>query len=218
MIKVPPGQGNDSRRTPSERRHFRLGNWGDVEVALSLAASSSVCFVCCICFVDPLDSKGSTQKEGNVMATSPPEPITPSEADALLARESSRRLAPYLQAERELRLRICLGESGEEDLAIPAAVLRLLSFALEQMAEGNAVTLLPVHAELTTQEAADLLNVSRPFLVRLLDEGQIPHRKVGTHRRILLRDLLDYKRRTTIDRSAALEELAEQAQELDMGY
>jgi excisionase family DNA binding protein len=152
------------------------------------------------------------------MSTNTLEPVTPSEADTQLAKESSRRLASYLETRREFRPFIVLDEAANEVLAIPSAALRLLSLILEQMAEGNAVTLLPVHAELTTQEAADLLSVSRPFLVGLLDNGSIPHRKVGTHRRVLLRDLLEYKRKTAADRSAALDELARQAQELGMGY
>jgi len=157
-------------------------------------------------------------KEVNAMSTSTLELVAPSEADARLARESCRRLAPYLEADRELHPRLSPDEPGGESLAIPPSALRLLSFILEQMARGNAVTLIPVHAELTTQQAADLLSVSRPFLVKLLDEGTIPHRKVGTHRRVLLRDLLEYKRKSDTDRSAALDELATQAQELDMGY
>lgn len=162
--------------------------------------------------------RNELQKEVNTMSTSTLELIAPSEADARLARESCRRLAPYLEAERELHPSISPDDAGGESLAIPPSALRLLSFILEQMARGNTVTLVPVHAELTTQQAADLLSVSRPFLVKLLDEGTIPHRKVGTHRRVLLRDLLEYKRKSDTDRSAALDELAAQAQELDMGY
>ena len=86
------------------------------------------------------------------------------------------------------------------------------------MGQGNAVTLIPLHAELTTQEAANLMNISRPYLNKLLDRGDIPHHKVGTHRRIRFEDLERFRGRREVERRKALEELAAQAQELGAGY
>jgi excisionase family DNA binding protein len=148
-----------------------------------------------------------------------PQTVTPSEADRLAARDSSRRLAPYLAKKRKVRVQgVPEGGRAEESLPLPAPVLDLLFAILTEMAEGNAVTLIPIHAELTTQQAADLLNVSRPFVVELLEKGEIPHRKVGTHRRILFRDLMEFKQHSEAKRKKALDELVAEAQEQDMGY
>jgi excisionase family DNA binding protein len=105
-----------------------------------------------------------------------------------------------------------------ESLEIPAEAFKLLAYILTEMGQGNVVTLTPIHAELTTKQAADLLHVSRPFLCKLLDSNKIPHRKVGRHRRVKYVDLMAYKKATDNDRSQVLDELVKQAQELDMGY
>jgi len=146
------------------------------------------------------------------------EPVTPSEKDSALAKESSRQLARLLGARKELALQVLKDGHPSEPVRVPVAAVRLLLNILTEMAKGNAVTLVPIHAELSTQEAADLLNVSRPFLVKLVDEAKIPSRKVGTHRRVLLGDLMAYKKLSDQKRKKALEALAAEAQELHMRY
>jgi len=129
-----------------------------------------------------------------------------------IARISSKKLAKF----RNKALKIQLG--GKSECSIPASAIPLLAEMLSVMAEGQAVTIVPVQAELTTQQAAEVLGVSRPFLVKLLDDGEIPHRLVGTHRRVLLNDVLEYRRQTDRNRETTLEELAAEAQKLGLGY
>ena len=146
------------------------------------------------------------------------EPVTPTEKDTALAKESSRKLAPLLGSKKEMTLQVLKDGNPSEPVLVPMAAVRMLVHILTEMAQGNAVSLIPIHAELSTQEAADLLNVSRPFLVKLLDEGKIPSRKVGTHRRVLFSDLAAYKKQNDKERQQALEDLATDAQEANMGY
>ena len=147
------------------------------------------------------------------------ETVAPSEADALLARESSRRLATR-KLGRKSSIRIQVLDDGEEaeTVSVPASALRLFFHLLTEMAQGNAVTLIPTHAELTTQQAADLLNVSRPYVVKLLDEGRIPSRTVGKYRRVRFDDLMAFKRKDDDARAKVLDQLTTEAQELGMGY
>lgn len=141
--------------------------------------------------------------------------MTPSAQDAAIARASGQLLSRF--AHRKLTLRVC--DAGhDEPLELPTGAVELLMDILEAMAAGRGVTLIPENAELTTVQAAEILNVSRPFLIRLLDEGQFPHRKVGKHRRIRMEDVMAYKARIDSDREALLDQLAAEAQELDMGY
>ncbi len=146
--------------------------------------------------------------------------VFPTAEDTLIALDSSRKLAGLAAEGGESVPQFHLQSTGlaEPPVALPAAAVRLLQEILAELAKGNAVAVMPVDAELTTQEAADLLHVSRPFLVEQLEQGIIPHRKVGTHRRVRAQDVIEYKHALDQNRLKALDELAAQAQELDMGY
>lgn len=143
----------------------------------------------------------------------------PTSEEVALARESGRALSAYLQTRAETQqIEIFDDKGAAHPVRIPISALRLLVDVLIEIGEGNAVSIIPIHAELTTQEAADLLNVSRPFLVQLLERGEIPFHKIGTHRRVRYQDVIAYKERIDAKRHKALDELAEQAQALEMGY
>ena len=114
-------------------------------------------------------------------------------------------------------VKVRVAEAADE-VALPREAFELLLTILGEMADGNAVTIVPVTAELTTQQAADVLQVSRPFLIQLLDAGKIPFRLVGTHRRVLARDVFRYRDEARAASESAMDELAAISQKHGLGY
>jgi excisionase family DNA binding protein len=144
--------------------------------------------------------------------------IMPTAAEANLAKESSRTLAKALP-KRKSSVTIKVGEDNSfTDVIVPMSALKLLLNLLGEMAQGNAVTIMPMHAELTSQQGADLLNVSRPFFIKLLDDKKIPFRKVGRHRRILAKDVFEFRQKQEQLTEESMKILAAEAQKLKLGY
>jgi excisionase family DNA binding protein len=144
------------------------------------------------------------------------EPVQPSEEVSALAADASRRLFRVIGSDQRETCVVRFESAPDEPLVLPVAAVRLLGALLTELAKGNAVTLMPYHAELTTQEAANILNVSRPFLIGLLEAGQLPYHKVGTHRRIRFSDLIIYKRRRDAESEMALREIAAISQDMNL--
>ena len=143
----------------------------------------------------------------------------PNDALAAEAKAAARALSRLLRLHTKSSVRFLLeGPRKAGAVTLPRAALDLLVELLAQMAGGHAVEVVPVQAEITTQQAADMLNVSRPYLVRLLDEGKIPCSKVGPRRRIRRADVLTYKQIDEERRRGAAEELASEAEKLGLGY
>lgn len=143
----------------------------------------------------------------------------PTPKDSEQAQEAIRALSKILQRKSSRAIRV-QPEGGKEEVSVtvPREALELFLDILAEMANGNAVSIVPVHAELTTQQAADMLNVSRPFLVNLLDEGKIPFRLVGTHRRVKVADIVTYKEKDSAHRKSVMDELTAEAQKHELGY
>lgn len=143
------------------------------------------------------------------------EPVVPTERDVQLANKVMSELST---AKGQPPAQYKLASTTGFEIELSEGAFELLVRILSEMSKGNGVMVMPIHAELTTQQAADFLNVSRPFIIGLLDRGEIPFRTVGRHRRIRLEDIMSYRRQTEQKRLAVLDELAAQAQELNMGY
>jgi len=149
-------------------------------------------------------------------------PTPPARHDVHAAAQGQRALAAYLADEQPIaptqHIQILDHRNQAHQIELPTTALRLLANVLSEMADGNAVQIVPVHTELTTQEAASLLNVSRPHLVKLLEAGDIAFHRTGKHRRVRLADLMQYKQARMRVSEAAMAELARLSQELSMGY
>lgn len=145
--------------------------------------------------------------------------LLPTDHTIKLATQSQRELSTYLVLDTDVqKIQIVDQHQQSHVIELPTAALRMLLNILTELSEGYAVKLVPIHAELTTQEAADLLNVSRPHVVKLLEQGHIKFHKIGKHRRVLYADVLAYQQQQKQNSIEAMSELMSQAQSLGMDY
>ena len=143
-----------------------------------------------------------------------PEALATTDVEAATARTAARRLEQIAKADRDITIHI----AGEANVAIPlpAKAVQMMVRILTAMADGKAISLIPHEAELTTKQAADFLNVSRPFVCKLIDEGKLPARLVNRHRRVKFADLVEFERNSKMDRRKAFAEMAEMTRDLGL--
>lgn len=135
--------------------------------------------------------------------------------ESTIAHESSIALARQIQKGEDLKIRV-EGDQEEEIIVLPATIVTLLLGMLRMKANGVSLALTPLHSELTTSQAAEIINVSRPYMIKLLEAGEIPYHKVGSHRRIRREDVMTYKQNRRRERAAILDELTAEAQDLGL--
>lgn len=143
-------------------------------------------------------------------------PILPDESDISTAVEVLPHVRDYLASHTDSVIRLVVADDPQETLLVPRGAVELLARILAHMAAGQGVSVVPAHAELTTQQAAELLNVSRPFLIGLLEAGEIEYRKVGKHRRVKAQSLMGYMARDGQMRREAADELTQLSQEMGL--
>jgi len=141
----------------------------------------------------------------------------PSEYEILMARKLVPKLTELL-SQAEVTFTVNIDNRHQENIQVPGTAMDMLLDILTEIAQGHGVSLIPHHTELTTQQAADFLNVSRPFVVKLIDENKLPAHKIGRHRRVRFQDLLYYKKQMESDREKAKDDLTREAQELGLEY
>ena len=148
--------------------------------------------------------------------------ISAADGDVFLPAQSDApqvaRLDQALRAAAGSAQRLEIVLSNGEHVTLPHDIQRALALVAREMATGNSVAVVPVHHELTTHEAAAVLHVSRPYLIRMLDEGRLPSRKVGTHRRIRFDDVMAYRAREEHEREALLARIAQESQSLGLKF
>jgi excisionase family DNA binding protein len=133
----------------------------------------------------------------------------PSIAEKESANQLRQVLAGQIKDDQPTRLKLALDSDARAEVVLAPALARSFMELLRHIGSGHAVTIVPTEEQLTTQVAADILNVSRPHLIKLIERQEIPHTMVGRHRRIRAQDLFEYKKRRDAERAAALSELAE---------
>ena len=141
-----------------------------------------------------------------------------SPADVEMARVAQRCIMEALDHSRAAAITLTTDNGEHPTVQVPPAALKLIGQLLGAMSEGRSVTLLPAGQELTTVEAANFLNVSRPFVIKEIEAGRLRHRMVGTHRRIAFEDLITYARSMRQQQDSALERMADNAHELGLDY
>ncbi len=145
-----------------------------------------------------------------------PPPLSPQDME--MARVAQRCIMEALDHSRAAAITLTTDSGEHPTVDVPPAALKLIGQLLGAMSEGRPVTLVPSNQEFSTVEAAHFLNVSRPFVIKEIESGKLPHRMVGTHRRVAFEDLIAYARKMRERQEAALERLAENSRELGLDY
>ncbi|WP_307832653.1 excisionase family DNA-binding protein [Planomonospora sp. ID91781] len=142
--------------------------------------------------------------------------VSPGAVDPEKAARALRRINDYLvhSPSDSEEFEILVEGGGDQALVLPRQAVEMFAYILGAMARGQGVQIMPLNAELTTQQAADLLNVSRPYLIGLLERGEIDYRLVGRHRRVRFEAVMEYMRHDDLKRRAVVDELSRLGQEL----